>query len=121
MMAEGNVDLTERIAQAVVDVPGVAFLRPGLVGLLRATVMARMTERANVGGTLERERAKSAVRVRRVDAFGSLVVEVSVVLRRGHRAVDVTRAVQAAAAEVVPAPAGGRAHTRVTVTVTGLV
>ncbi|MFD8395509.1 Asp23/Gls24 family envelope stress response protein [Streptomyces sp. NPDC059680] len=121
-MADGNpAELTERIAQAVVGVPGVAFLRPGLIGLLRASVMARMTDRAKSSGTFDTERARSAVRVRRVNAAGSLAVEVSVVLRRGRRAVDVTRAVRAAVEGVVPAPAGDPARTRVTVTVTGLV
>ncbi|MFJ8795644.1 Asp23/Gls24 family envelope stress response protein [Streptomyces sp. NPDC102462] len=115
MITDGvPAELTERIAQAVADVPGVAFLRPGLAGLLRSSVAARATgRRANP----EASRARSAVRVGRGSAPGTLTVEVSVVLRRGHRAVDVTRAVRAA----VRAAAGDRSPTRVTVTVTGLV
>ncbi|MER6529110.1 Asp23/Gls24 family envelope stress response protein [Streptomyces sp. NPDC001508] len=117
MIADGEpTELTERIAQAVADVPGVAFLRPGLAGLLRSSVAARATgRRANP----DVSRAKSAVRVGRGSAPGTLTVEVSVVLRRGHRAVDVTRAVRAAVRDTVRAGDGRPAQ--VTVTVTGLV
>lgn len=122
MTAAGNsAELTERIAQAVVDVPGVAFLRPGLAGLLRASVGGRVTDQAKADGKVDRETARSAVRVRREGVAGTLTVDVSVVLRRGRRALDVTRAVRAAVERAVrTSPAiGGR--TRVTVTVTGLV
>lgn len=121
-MADGNaVELTERVAQAVVGVPGVAFLRPGLVGLLGASVMARMTDRAKAEGTFGIERARSAVRVRHENALGALAVEVSIVLRRGYRALDVAHDVSVTVQGVVPAPAGDAGRTRVTVTVTGLV
>ncbi|MGW4729292.1 Asp23/Gls24 family envelope stress response protein [Streptomyces shenzhenensis] len=115
MTADGEpMELTERIAQAVAGVPGVAFLRPGLAGLLRSSVAARVTgHRANP----EESRAKSAVRVGQGSAPGTLAIEVSVVLRRGHRAVDVTREIRAA----VRAEAGNRPPARVTITVTGLV
>ncbi|WP_369228684.1 Asp23/Gls24 family envelope stress response protein (plasmid) [Streptomyces sp. R39] len=112
------VQLTERIAQAVAGVPGVAFLRPGLAGLLRSSVAARAAgRRVNP----EECRAKSAVRVGQAGAPGTLAIEVSVVLRRGHRAVDVTREVRAAVWRTVQAGAGNRPPARITVTVTGLV
>ncbi|MEU1298784.1 MULTISPECIES: Asp23/Gls24 family envelope stress response protein [Streptomyces] len=119
MTADGEpVELTERIAQAVAGVPGVAFLRPGLAGLLRSSVAARATgRRVNP----EESRAKSAVRVGQGSAPGTVAIEVSVVLRRGHRAVDVTREIRAAVRRTVPAEAENRPPARVTVTVTGLV
>ncbi|MDX3763396.1 Asp23/Gls24 family envelope stress response protein [Streptomyces sp. AK02-04a] len=122
MTADGNVtELTERIAQAVGSVPGVAFLRPGLAGLLRASVMSRVPDRVKADGRFGGDRTKSAVRVRQGDASGALAIDVSIVLRRGHRALDVTRAVSDAVEQVVPTPTGGKARIRVTVTVTGLV
>ncbi|MEU2717685.1 Asp23/Gls24 family envelope stress response protein [Streptomyces sp. NPDC007205] len=122
MTAAGNpAELTERIARAVVDVPGVAFLRPGLAGLLRGSVLGRVTDQAKGDGKFDGETARSAVRVRRGDAAGTLAVDVSVVLWRGQRALDVTRAVRAAVERVVPIPPGSRGRHRVTVTVTGLV
>ncbi|MFE7975686.1 Asp23/Gls24 family envelope stress response protein [Streptomyces shenzhenensis] len=120
MTADGEqpVELTERIAQAVAGVPGVAFLRPGLAGLLRSSVAARVTgHRVNP----EESRAKSAVRVGQGSAPGTLAIEVSVVLRRGHRAVDVTREIRAAVRRTVPAEAENRPPARVTITITGLV
>ncbi|MDN3026024.1 Asp23/Gls24 family envelope stress response protein [Streptomyces sp. S.PB5] len=119
-MVDGNLaELTDRIAEAVIGVSGVAFLRPGLGGLLRATAAARVTDRM----AFERKRSRSAVRLRRGSAPGSLAVEVGVVLWRGHRAVDVTRAVRAAVQRAVRIAAGDgtRVQVQVQVKVTGLV
>ncbi|WP_241741386.1 Asp23/Gls24 family envelope stress response protein [Streptomyces sp. L2] len=127
MTAQRNpTELTERIAQAVLGVPGVAFLRPGLAGLLRASasVMARVGDRSNAGEQWERERTRSAVRVRRGAGQRTTAVEVSIVLSRGHRALDVARAVHAAVERAAAGPSGSDGAdlgVTVTVTVTGLV
>lgn len=105
-------ELTERIAEAIVGVPGVAFLRPGLAGLLRAS--AARGEPSSRG-------ARSAVRVRRAPTPKSLAIEVSVVLRSSPRAIDLTRAVRAAVLEAVQAHAGADVKAHVTITVTGLI
>ncbi|MFE3826191.1 Asp23/Gls24 family envelope stress response protein [Streptomyces sp. NPDC059092] len=100
-------------------VPGVAFLRPGFVDLLRASAASR-------AGRPAREGPKSTgVRVRREgegDGAAGWHLDLQLVARTGHRAVDVTRAVRAAvcasAAEVLPDPGH---PVRVTVTVVGIV
>ncbi len=55
----------------------------------------------------------------RLGGTGRWHVEVHLVLHRGHRAVDVTRAVRAAVTEALRGEAGS--PPRVSVTVTGLV
>lgn len=112
--------MADRIAEAVVAVPGVAFLRPGLTDLLRSSAAARTAERAE---SARKKRAKSAVRVGRGTASEIVTVDVQFVLRRGHRAVGVTRAVRAAVEETVRARTADEANVQVTVTitVTGLV
>jgi uncharacterized alkaline shock family protein YloU len=106
-------ELTERIAEAIVGVPGVAFLRPGLSGLLRASAGGR--------GEPSSKGARSAVRIRRAASPKSLAIEVSVVLRSSPRAIDLTRAVRAAVLETVQAHAGAEVKVHVTITVTGLI
>ncbi|AYA20234.1 hypothetical protein DCW30_16325 [Streptomyces alfalfae] len=110
-------ELTEAVGRAVLATAGVAFLRPGLAQLVRAS---RTMARVRPGGAASGGPSyASGVRVTR-DA-GNWHAEVHVVLRRGHRAVDVTRAVRAAVTEAVRRAAGTADDPRVTVTVTGLV
>ncbi|MBW5423472.1 Asp23/Gls24 family envelope stress response protein [Streptomyces sp. BG9H] len=111
-------DLTDAVARAVLGTPGVAFLRPGVAQLLRASrALARVRP---TGDRLGRPPRSSGVRVTRGEGAERWHVEVYVVLHRGHRAVDVTREVRAAVADAVRTVAGVR-DPRVSVTVTGLV
>ncbi|MFJ1593394.1 Asp23/Gls24 family envelope stress response protein [Kitasatospora albolonga] len=100
--------LAEAAAGAAQDVPGVAFLRPGVVDLLRT----RGADRAPRPGA----RAQG-VRVSRDGATGAWHIDIRLVLRRGHRALDVTRAVHAATLAAVRA----EPSVSVRVTVTGVV
>ncbi|MFF3492161.1 hypothetical protein ACFYWS_12505 [Streptomyces sp. NPDC002795] len=98
--------LTDAIARAVADVPGVAFLKPDLAGRLR-----------NVGG------GPSGVRLTPPQgADGFWHIEIQLVALARSRAVDVARAVRRTAEEhlarAVP-DQSTRAHA--TVTVTGLI
>ncbi|KUF13157.1 Asp23/Gls24 family envelope stress response protein [Streptomyces silvensis] len=104
--------LEDTVGAAVLATRGVAFLRPGLAGLLRSSVglgAARGTTRA------------SGVRVRRHKGSRGLDIEVYVVLNRGHRALDVTRAVRSAVLDAVLKDAGEGGSAQVKVTVTGVV
>ncbi|MFD6328135.1 Asp23/Gls24 family envelope stress response protein [Streptomyces niveus] len=98
--------LARAAADAVERVPGVAFLRPGLADLVRASYASR-------------DRRKSGIRVRPGAVPGSWRIEVQFVARRTHRTLDVTRAVREAVLGV--AEAGESGPVTVTVTVTGLV
>ncbi|MEU8777103.1 Asp23/Gls24 family envelope stress response protein [Streptomyces sp. NPDC048606] len=90
------------VTDAVLDVPGVACLRPGLRSLLHAAVRRP--------GPVE---DRGAVRVT-VGPCGSVTaLHIEFVARAPHRAADVARAVRAAAAETASLP---RAAVRVTVT-----
>lgn len=95
-----------RRGRPVERVPGVAFLRPGLADLVRASYASR-------------DRRKSGVRVRPGAAPGAWRIEVQFVARRTHRTLDVTRAVREAV--VGMAEAGDSGRIAVTVTVTGLI
>ncbi|MFJ1565820.1 hypothetical protein ACIOG8_16610 [Streptomyces erythrochromogenes] len=87
------------VTDAVLAVPGVACLRPGLRGLLNAAV-----------------RRPGAVRVG-LDATGSVrALHIEIVARSQYRTADVARAVRTAAAGAAAAP-----PTAVKVTVTGIV
>ncbi|UFQ13779.1 MULTISPECIES: Asp23/Gls24 family envelope stress response protein [Streptomyces] len=108
-------DLTDTVARAVLDTAGVAFLRPGLAQLLRTS---GPLARVRAGGT-GRPSHSSGVRVTRLGGTGRWHVEVHLVLHRGRRAVDVTRAVRAAVTEALRGEVGS--PPRVSVTVTGLV
>ncbi|MFF0483003.1 Asp23/Gls24 family envelope stress response protein [Streptomyces sp. NPDC004435] len=89
--------LSEAVAEAVLGVPGVACLRPGLRGLLRASVTGPAG--AAGGGT-----AGASVFVS-VDAGGTVSgVRVDVVVRERHQAARTARAVRAAAAVAAAAP-----------------
>ncbi|MDX2388997.1 MULTISPECIES: Asp23/Gls24 family envelope stress response protein [unclassified Streptomyces] len=103
-----------RIAEAVLAVPGVAFMRPGLVDLLRSHTVTR----AVLGSPKARPGTGSGVRITRTPGGHGTAVEVYVVLRHGHRALDVTRAVRDAVHSAHPA---GPRPMPVRVTVTGIV
>ncbi|MFI8930826.1 Asp23/Gls24 family envelope stress response protein [Streptomyces sp. NPDC053474] len=113
--------LVEAVAAAVGEVPGVAFLRPGLAARLRGT--AASARRVNGAPTA----STSGIRVRGAsgtpgarDADG-LALEVFVVVHRGHRAVDVTRAVREAVTRTARASPSAPVPVRMTVTVSGIV
>ncbi|MFF9147384.1 Asp23/Gls24 family envelope stress response protein [Streptomyces sp. NPDC055051] len=87
--------LSEAVAEAVLGVPGVACLRPGLRGLLRASV----TGAAAPGGT-----PGASVSVS-LDPGGAVSgLRVDVVVREQHQAARTARAVRAAAAVAAAAP-----------------
>ncbi|MFD4370691.1 hypothetical protein [Streptomyces sp. NPDC058486] len=108
--------LADDIARTARNVPGVAFLRPGLSGLLRAglPVASRTTAASS---------SSAGVRVRGGDGTSPLQVEVRLVALRSRRSVDVARAartaVEARLAALLPAQTVGAAQ--VSVTITGLV
>ena len=109
-----HATLTEEIARAVEDLPGVAFLRPGLTGLLRSALPRPDRSTATT--------ASAGVRVSRPSGAEPWRVEISLVALRHMRGVDVARAARCAVEERVAAlfptettPA------QVSVTVTGLV
>ncbi|MYR93852.1 MULTISPECIES: hypothetical protein [unclassified Streptomyces] len=104
--------LAEAAARAAEDVPGVAFLRPGVVDLLRTRAADRAPRLAASPGA----RAQG-VRVSRDEATGAWLIDIRLVLHRGHRALDVTRAVHTAALAAVRAEPA----VSVRVTVTGVV
>ncbi|MEU6122135.1 Asp23/Gls24 family envelope stress response protein [Streptomyces sp. NPDC047123] len=103
------------VREAVLGTPGVAFLRPGLAELLRAAnpLAGRQAPAATPSART------SAVRVTRDGGTDRWHVEVYVVLGRGHRALDVTRAVRAAVTGALRRTTGEERPPRVSVTVTG--
>ncbi|MFE2423304.1 hypothetical protein [Streptomyces hokutonensis] len=109
-----HATLTEEIARAVEDLPGVAFLKPGLTGLLRSTLPRsdRSTPAASSAG----------VRVSRPSGAEGWHVEISLVALRHMRGVDVARAARRTVEERVAAlfPAE-TTPAQVRVTITGLV
>lgn len=108
MAGEDREERARAAADAARRVPGVAFLKPGLAGRLRASA-------ARVGRGATRLHADPAAGVR-VRPGSPWAVEVHLVLRHGHRALDVTRAVRAAVADSF-----GETPVHVTVTVSGMV
>ncbi|MFG6300889.1 Asp23/Gls24 family envelope stress response protein [Streptomyces rochei] len=106
--ADSRDALAEIIARVVCDVPGVAFLRPGVVDLLRGSTRSTLPR-----GTT----ARAGVRLNRPDPATPWHVDVQVVIQRGHRALDVARAVHDAALHAM-SEAG---PARVTVTVASAV
>ncbi|MFF3014732.1 Asp23/Gls24 family envelope stress response protein [Streptomyces sp. NPDC057939] len=113
-MTTTNSDEAARttIAEAVLGVSGVAFLRPALGDLLRSAVVARTGLRTP--GTAVRRNA--GVRITHPDGE-PVKVEVHVVLLHGHRAVDVTRDIREAVRAAYPT---GTPAIPVHVTVTGI-
>ncbi|WP_435057095.1 hypothetical protein [Streptomyces sp. bgisy060] len=106
--------LAEEIARVVREVPGVAFLRPRLTGLLKPAV---------VPGPVGSGSATTAgVRLREDEAAGTWHVEVRLVALGGDRVLDVARAARRTVEERLDALLpGGAARAHVTVTVTGRV
>ncbi|MET7451926.1 hypothetical protein ABZT03_08535 [Streptomyces sp. NPDC005574] len=106
--------LTEEIARAVREVPGVAFLKPALTGLLHSAASRTPQPAAPL--------ARAGVRVIRPSGAEPWDVDVRLVALRHARAVDVARAarraVEARMTALVPAQ---ETPARVSVTVTGLV
>ncbi|MFD6436509.1 Asp23/Gls24 family envelope stress response protein [Streptomyces venezuelae] len=103
--------LAEAVQEAVLGTPGVAFLRPGLADLLRAAAPLRRSATASP--------RSSAVRVSREKGGAGWHAEIYVVLRRGHRTLDVTRELHAAVTKTLDRLTGELS--RVSVTVTGRV
>ncbi|MFJ9633227.1 hypothetical protein ACIQPR_13250 [Streptomyces sp. NPDC091280] len=113
-----HVTLTEEIARAVEQVPGVAFLKPGLTDRLRSAVQPGVPRPGrNTAAT-----SSAGVRVSRPSGSAGWHVEISLVALRETRGVDVARAARRTVEERVAAlfPAE-TAQARVSVTVTGLV
>lgn len=98
--------LADTVARLAADVPGVAFLRPGLVDLLRPA--------ARTGPPRAAGRAPAGVRVRRASGSGPWEVDVQIVVRRDHHALTVARAVRDTVTAAAP-------DAQVTVTVTNAV
>ncbi|MFJ1800675.1 MULTISPECIES: Asp23/Gls24 family envelope stress response protein [unclassified Streptomyces] len=98
-------------AEAARGVPGVAFLRPGVADLLRARIAERTPFRAPQNGN-----RAPGVRVGR-DEDDGWHIDIRFVLCRGHRALDITRAVRAAVVAALP----GEPVVSVRITVTGVV
>ncbi|MFF4704057.1 hypothetical protein ACWC4D_16195 [Streptomyces sp. NPDC001288] len=107
--------LVEDVAGVVENVPGVAFLRPGLADRLRSALSAP-------GPGAGRTAPASGVRMAPgPDGTGAWHVDVQVVTVRRARALDVARAVRAAVQEHLAPPLTGGPVPTVTVTVTGQV
>ncbi|MGK9461974.1 Asp23/Gls24 family envelope stress response protein [Streptomyces sp. G6] len=100
--ATGPDALAGTVARVAAEVPGVAFLRPGLAELIRGSA----------------GRTPAGVRVTRGSGTGPWEVDVQLVVRRGHRALTVARAVRDAVTAALARTAPGA---QVTVTVTGAV
>jgi uncharacterized alkaline shock family protein YloU len=98
--------LAGTVARVAADVPGVAFLRPGLADLLRSS------------GRTGPPRTPAGVRVARTAGPGPWEVDVQIVVRRDRHALTVARAVRDA---VTDALSGVAPDARVTVTVTNAV
>lgn len=106
--------LSEALAKTVQEVPGVAFLKPGVAHRLRSALSG-----APAGGS-----SVSGLRISRSGGArggdGAWRIDVQIVTRADARALDVTRATRKAVdlCMAVMAPAE---TARVTVTVTGMV
>ncbi|WP_328467603.1 hypothetical protein [Streptomyces sp. NBC_00448] len=108
--------LTAQVATAVREVPGIAFLKPSLSGLLRASIRST-TQGASRQST-------EGVRLTSGEGRPSWTVSVHVVARRGHRALDVARAIrEAATAALAVTSVNGQSPPPVTVsgTISGIV
>lgn len=90
MTTVNNGEAQTAIGEAVLAVSGVAFLRPARGELLRAAATARAGLPAP--GTSPHHTA--GIRITTAPKGKGLAVEVHVVVLRGYRAVDVTRAIR---------------------------
>ncbi|MDX3589635.1 Asp23/Gls24 family envelope stress response protein [Streptomyces sp. ID03-2B] len=106
--------LAEAAAEAARGVPGVAFLRPGVADLLRTRITGRTPLRTHLTGN-----RTSGVRVSRDEGDG-WHLDIRLVLRSGHRVLDVTRLVQKAVLAALPEEQEEQAVS-VRITVTGVV
>ena len=91
--------LGEAAAHAALEVPGVAFLRPGIADVLRGAGRAR---EVRAGGG-----PPAGVGVNRGAGGGPWEIHVQIVVRRDHRALDVARAVETAVAAAAQATLPG--------------
>jgi hypothetical protein len=106
--------LTEALATAVRDVPGVAFLKPGIARVLRSAL-----PRSDRTGASE---PPAGLRISRPGGTGPWVIEVQIVTRTGTRALDITRATRRAVEACLASRSlTEAAHITVTVTVTGII
>ncbi|MGW7516301.1 Asp23/Gls24 family envelope stress response protein [Streptomyces sp. NPDC054796] len=85
----GDAEVAQAAARAANAVPGVAYLRPGFAELLRGG-RGTLAPRGALG-----DRGAPGVKAHR-QGDGSWRVRVHLAVRRGHRAVDVARAVRTA-------------------------
>ncbi|MDF3299235.1 Asp23/Gls24 family envelope stress response protein [Streptomyces tropicalis] len=106
----GQDGLTQALANAVREVPGVAFLQPGMTHLLRS----------GHGGTGAGGASSAGLRVSRGGPGGAWRVEVRIVTLSGARAADVARAAGSAARACL-ASHGPAGEAQIRVTVTGTV
>ncbi|MFJ7269068.1 Asp23/Gls24 family envelope stress response protein [Streptomyces sp. NPDC099050] len=113
MTTNSGEQVQRALGEAVLGVSGVAFLRPALGSLLSSTARARrLLPGASPQGT-------AGIRMTAGAQGAGPAVEVHVVLLRGHRAVDVTRAIRQTVQAAHPSTAGA-IPVHVTVTVTGI-
>ncbi|MDI3098338.1 MULTISPECIES: hypothetical protein [Streptomyces] len=108
--ATGRDPLAATVARVTAEVPGVAFLRPGLAELIRGS--------ARTGAPATAGRTPAGVRVTRGSGAGPWEVDVQIVVHRDHRALTVARAVRDAVTAALAERAPGA---QVTVTVTNAV
>ncbi|MFJ6571805.1 Asp23/Gls24 family envelope stress response protein [Streptomyces sp. NPDC091292] len=99
----------EAVADAAREVPGVAYLRPGLSGLLGGTT-------ARIARATGRPEPVSGVRAVPTADRSGWRVDIKLTTLPGHRVVDVTRAVRDAAGAAARDTLSGEDE-RVTVTV----
>nr|WP_241670706.1 hypothetical protein [Streptomyces lavendulae] len=97
------------LARTVQEVPGVAFLKPGVTHRLRS---AR-------SGPPPVSMSPAGLRISRSTSSGRWKIEVQIVARAEARALDVTRATRTAIDACLAAATAGSAQ--VTITVTGIV
>lgn len=104
-----HTELMDLLAQTVQEVPGVAFLKPGVTHRLRS---AR-------SGPPPVSMSPAGLRISRSASSGRWKIEVQIVARAEARALDVTRATRTAIDACLAAATAGSAQ--VTITVTGIV
>ncbi|MGR8012091.1 Asp23/Gls24 family envelope stress response protein [Streptomyces hypolithicus] len=125
----GRAQLEGAAAAAALAVPGVAYLRPGLADVLRGAAAQRLGGAesgagAGAGAGSRSGSGSGGVRARVAEGAGAAwLIKVQLAVVRGHRALDVTRAVRTAveAAAVTVTGGGAPRAVAVRVTVTGIV
>ncbi|MEU3400997.1 hypothetical protein [Streptomyces filamentosus] len=109
MNSDRSKALTQQITDAVLAVPGVACLRPGLRSLLRAAGSRQPA-------TADRPDPGTAVHIAYDSRGRTTALRIDIVVRAQHQAARTANAVRAAAAEAAATTPGA-----VRVTVTGIV